>query len=235
MNRRQTNQDKRNQKIVAVLDAHTAELATVPAVAEAAAELRQRIGLVQPAVRQQLQSRQGKGATKTKNNLEAPLIKQVVKAANALSLLYKKTGRLDMALALHLRASDYGKLTEPALAAEAQDVADQVKEQLAALAPYGYKAGDDDALAAQVAAYDASIPGNRTVAGRGKVGTGAVRAVFADLGTFVTGDFRSAVELLVDEHPELYALLREAMRIDDTGGGKKAKDGEQPLPPTPQA
>lgn len=57
------------------------------------------------------------------------------------------------------------------------------------------------------------------------MGTGALRTVFTDLGAFVTGDFRSAVELLVDEHPELYALLREAIRIDDTGSRKKGTGG----------
>ena len=88
MNRRQKNQDKRNQKVVAVLDAHPAELLTVPAVAEAAADLRRRLGLVQPAVRKQQAGRQAKGATQTKNDLEAPLIQQLVKAANALNLYY---------------------------------------------------------------------------------------------------------------------------------------------------
>lgn len=223
MNRRQQNQDKRNQKIVAVLAAHPAELATVPAVAEAAADFRQRLALVPAALNQQLQSRQGKGATQTKNNLEAPLIGQLVKAANALYLRYKKAGRLDLAQALHLRRSEYEKLAQPALAAEVQYVADQVQENLSDLAPYGYKKGADEALIAQVAAYAASLPGSRTAAGRGKVATATVRTVFQDLSAYVDGDFRSAVELLVDEHSELYKLLREAMRIDDTGGGKKAK------------
>jgi CRP-like cAMP-binding protein len=223
MNRRQQNQDKRNQKIVAVLDAHAPELATVPAVAEAAADLRQRLSQVQPALSQQLASREGKGATQAKNNLEAPLIGQLVKAANALSLLYKKTGRLDQALALLLRRSEYEKLAQPALAAEAQELADQVRDNLGELAPYGYKKGADTQLRDQVAAYAASLPGRRTAAGRGKVGTATVRTVFQDVAAYIESDFRSAVELLVDEHPELYKLLREAMRIDDTGGSKKAK------------
>ena len=240
MNRRQKNQDKRNEKINAVLDAHPDELLTVPAVAEAATELRRRMGLVQPAVSKQLAGRQGKGATQTKNDLEAPLIKQVVKAANALNLYYRKNKQLDMALALHLRPSDYDKMGQSALALEAQDVADQITAHLKDLAPYGFKKaagatpGADTALQAQVKAYATSIPGHALATGRGKVGTGAVRNVFQDLRAYVEGEFRSAVELLVDDHPEFYQLLREAMSIDNTGGGKKGKK-DPGTPPAPKA
>lgn len=225
MNRRQSNQDKRNQKLVAVLDAHPDELRTVPAVADAAAELRRRLGLTQPAVHQQQASRRAKGATKTKNDLEVPLIKQLVKAANALSLAYKKAGHLDRAQALHLRPTDYAKLTEPALLHEAQDVADQIAENLNILAPYGYAKGSDETLHAQVAAYGASLPGAGTARSQGKVGTGTVRAVFQDIAAYVDGDFRSAVELLVDEHPALYQQLREALRV---GGTKKVPHEVKP-------
>ncbi len=231
MNRRQSNQDKRNQQLVAVLDAHPDELLTVPAVADAAAELRRRMGLTQPAVRQQLKGRRAKGATKTKNDLEAPLVQQLVKAANALSLFYKKAGRLDLAQALHLRPSDYTKLTEPALLLEAQDVAGQLAENLKGMAPYGYPKGADDALRTQVAAYATSLPGAGTARGEGKLGTGTVRNVFKDIAAYVEGDFRSAVELLVDEQPELYRLLRDAMRIGGSSGRKKAKDDTAPAKP----
>ena len=107
MNRRQKNQDKRNQKIVAVLDAHPDELLTVPAVADAATELRRRLGLVPAAVKKQRTGRQAKGAIRVKNDLEAPLVKQLMKAANALNLYYRKNQQLDVALALHLRPSEY--------------------------------------------------------------------------------------------------------------------------------
>ena len=241
MNRRQSNQDKRNQKIVAVLDAHPTELLTIPAVDEAARELRARMGLTQPAVSQQLKGRRAKGAAKAKNDLEGPLVKQIVKAANALSLFYKKAGHLDRAQALHLRPSEYTRLTEPALVLEAQDVADQLTENLAGLAPYGYQPasgktpGSDAALHAQVAAYAASLPGASTARGQGKLGTGTVRNVFKDIAAYIDGDFRSAVELLVDDHQDLYTLLRDAMRIGGSGGGgKKAKAGPG-TPPTPGA
>ena len=231
MNRRQRNQDKRNNKLGAVLDAHASEVASIPAMADAAAELRRQLGLVQPAAGQQLKRRQGKGATQAKNDLEAPLIGQLVKAANALRLHYKKAGQLDLAEALHIRRSEYEKMPQPALVAEAQDVADQLRDNIANLAPYGYKKaagttpGDDEKLGQQVKAYAASIPGSGVARGQGKLGTGTVRTVFKTLDEYVDGDFRSAVELLVDEHPALYQLLRDALRIDDTGGGKKGKDG----------
>ena len=231
MNTRQARQDKRNQKIVAVLDAHATEVATIPAVADAAAELRQQLKLVQPALDQQMAACQGKGATATKNALEAPLIGQLVKTAAALNLYYKKMMRLDLAQALHLRRSEYEKLGQPALVAEAQHVADQLKEHLADLTAYGFKTGADTDLRKQVESYAASIPGNRTAGGTGKVGTGTVRATFKNLDDYVDGDFRSAIELLVDEHPTLYKLLREAMRIDDTGGGKKGQGGSTPPQP----
>ena len=236
MNRRQKTQDKRNQKIVAVLDAYPDELLTVPAMADAAADLRRRLGLVPGAVSKQRTSRQAKGATRTKNDLEAPLVKQLVKAANALNLYYRKNQQLDLALALHLRPSEYTKMGQTDLAHEAQDVADQIKAHLKDLGPYGFKKasgttpGSDIVLQEQVDAYVASLPGGSVARSQGKTGTGAVRTVFKDLSTYLDGEFRSAVELLVDEHPDLYELLREALRIDNTGGGSKAKAGGKPTP-----
>ena len=236
MNRRQKNQDKRNQKIVAVLDAHPEELLTVPAVADAATELRRRLGLVPDAVKKQRTGRQAKGAIRVKNDLEPPLIKQLVKAANALNLYYRKSQQLDRALALHLRPSEYTNMGQTDLALEAQDVTDQVAEHLKDLAPYGFKKasgstpGSDAVLQAQVDAYVASLPVGTVARSQGKVGTGAVRTVFRDLSEYLDGEFRSAVELLVDEHPNLYQLLREALRIDNTGGGKKAKGDTKPTP-----
>ncbi len=231
MNRRQRNQDKRNNKLVAVLDGHATEVAGLPAMADAAAELRRQLGFVPAATGQQLKRRRGTGATQAKNDLEAPLIGQLVKAANALRLHYKKAGQLDLAGALHIRRSEYEKMPQPTLVAEAQDVAKQLKATIAQLAPYGYKKaagptpGDDETLGQQVKAYAASLPGAGVARGQGKLGTGTVRTVFKTLDDYVDGDFRSAVELLVDEHPALYKLLRDALRIDDTGGGKKGKGG----------
>ena len=145
----------------------------------------------------------------------------------------------DLADALHIRRSEYEKMPQPTLVAETQDVADQITANIGKLAPYGYKKasgptpGDAEKLQTQVKDYAASIPGAGVARGKGKLGTGTVRTVLKTLNGYVNGDFRSAVELLVDEHPNLYKLLRDAMRIDDTGGGKKAKDGGST--PTPGA
>ena len=241
MNRRQKTQDKRNQKIVAVLDAHPDELLTVPAMADAAADLRRRLGLVPGAVKKQRAGRQAKGAVRAKNDLEAPLVKQLVRAANALHLYYRKNQQLDMALALHLRPSDYTKMGQTALALEGQDVADQIADHLKDLGPYGFKKasgstpGSDAALQGQLDAYVASLPGGSVARSQGKTGTGAVRTVFQDLGTYLDGEFRSAVELLVDEQPDLYAQLREALRIDNTGGGSKKTPADAKPKPAPGA
>ena len=77
-------------------------------------------------------------------------------------------------------------------------------------------------------AYGNSLPGHAAARSQGKLGTGTVRNVFKDISAYLDGDFRSTVELLVDDHPELYQLLRDAMRIDDTGGKKKGKGGQEP-------
>lgn len=234
MNRRQKNQDKRNQKILGVLDNYTQEVATIPAMADADTEFRRQLGLVQPAASQQLKGRQGTGATQTKNTLEAPLIGQLVKGANALRLFYKKAGHLDLANALHIRRSEYENMGQPELLREARDLADQIIAHSAKLVPYGYKPGDADTpgdhekLDAQVEAYAASLPGHTSARSQGKLGTSTVRHVLKDISAYLDGDFRSAVELLVDDHEKLYQLLRDAMRIDDTGGKKKRKGNTGP-------
>lgn len=234
MNRRQKNQDKRNRKILGVLNDHTQEVTTIPAMADADTEFRRQLGLVQPAASQQLKGRQGPGATQTKNELEAPLIGQLVKGANALHLFYKKDGQLDLAKALHVRRSEYENMGQPELLREAQDLADQITIYITKLTPYGYKPGDantpgdHEKLDAQVKAYGASLPGHTSARSQGKLGTSTVRTVFKDISTYLDGDFRSTVELLVDDHPDLYQLLRDAMRIDDTGGKKKSKGGTEP-------
>ena len=118
-------------------------------------------------------------------------------------------------------------------------MADQLTANLASLAPYGYQKasgktpGSDEALHAQVAAYAASVPAPDTARSQGKLGTGTVRNVFRDIATYIDDDFRSAVELLDDDHQDLYTLLRDAMRIGG-GGGKKAKGGADTAP-TPGA
>ena len=122
------------------------------------------------------------------------------------------------------------------LALEAQNVVHQVAEHQKDLAPCSFKKasgstpGSDTVLQTQLDAYGASLPRRTVARNQGKVGTGAVRTVFQDLSGYLDGEFRSAVELLVDEQPDLYKLLREALRIDNTGSGKKAKSDSKPKP-----
>lgn len=91
------------------------------------------------------------------------------------------------------------------------------------LVPYGIKPAAPAALATQVVAYAASLPGYKLAVERGKTGGQTLRTTMRDLTRFVDDELRPAIELLAEDHPTAYAELKEALRIDDTGTRKKSK------------
>lgn len=221
MTRRNQAHDKRNQKLDAVLTEYATTIAEIPALAEAVAAFRAHLGLVQPAVAQQLARKQAKGASLTKDNLEGLLIKQLVRFGSALYLLHKKESNLEVAASLPRHASEFQRLAGPELTREAQELAGLAQARANDLTNYAIKPADITGLATQVAAFAASQPGYKVSVERGKVGSQTLRASFKNINLFLEEDLRPAIELLATTHPDAYARLREALRLNEAGSRQK--------------
>ncbi|GAA4391433.1 hypothetical protein [Hymenobacter koreensis] len=93
MNRKQESQVLRHRKVVEVLDEYPQDAQAVAAFAEVAQGLRERLALVAGIGPR----RQSEGATEQKGLHRDALTAGLVKAANALYLLYRKEGNLEAA------------------------------------------------------------------------------------------------------------------------------------------
>lgn len=225
MNRKQTARMLRYRKLVAVLDDFPTETQAVPAFADAAAGLRERVALV-GRLPKRLKS---KGATESKATNRQALTAQLVKAANALYLLYRKENKLDAALSLPLTRSEFNRLEALEFVKEADTIVDAVNLRAADLAArYNLPADAVQALQTEATAYDESIGKPKNVIEGGKVLTSTTAQLLTELNRFRQDEFKRAVELLVDSHPLFYARLQEAMRVDDAGSRKRKDDGAGP-------
>ena len=222
MNRIQNARLNRHQKYRQVLAESAAEVATVPAFADLAAEYGQYLDLLLPALGAQ-QGTTSQGATETKADHGAALVPALVRHASALMLLLKKEGNLEAARGLHIHRSDYTRLSGPALAAEAAHVAQAARQRLPDLPRYGITPAHVAALDADVAAFTAALPGPKVSIERHKVSTATFRNALKAADNFLNEDLKAGAELLADAHPLLYARLKEARRIDDAGYGLGAK------------
>ena len=222
MNRIQNARLNRHQKYRLVLAEAAAEVASVPAFADLAAEYGQYLDLLLPALGAQ-QGTNSQGATETKADHGAALVPALVRHASALMLLLKKEGNLEAARGLHIHRSDYTRLGGPALAAEAAHVAQAARQRLPDLARAGITPADVAALDADVAAFTVALPGPKVSIERRKIGTATFRNALKAADDFLNEDLKAGAELLANAHPLLYARLQEARRIDDAAYGLGAK------------
>lgn len=225
MNKQQTARLKRHRKVAEVLDAYPAQVQAVPAFAEIGQQFQDRLALVSgiPA------RRTSKGATEQKGQLREQLETRLVKAANALYLLYRKDNDLEAARTLYRKPSEYARLDSLALARTAQDLSRIATSRTPDLDHYGLDTAAVQALAAATEAYDTSIDRPKASIEAGKVTTATTTQLLQDLDRFLKDDFYSGMQLLPDAQPQLYALLQEAMRIDDAGS-RKAPDADKDKP-----
>ena len=229
MNKRQTARLKRHRKVSEVLDGYPIDVQAVPAFAGIAQEFQDQLARVSgvPA------RRTAKGSTEQKGLLRSSLEAKLLKASNALYLLYRKEQNLEAARTLYRKPSEYDRLGDLALAKVGTEVSAIVSARAADLAAYNINAAAVQALAADAKAYDSSIDKPKTVVEKGKVTTATTAQLLRELNRYLKDEFYSGVELLIDSHPLLYALLQEAMRVDDAGSRKRKPGPDKPTGPTP--
>ncbi len=218
MNRKQAAQVLRHRKVVDVLDEYPQQAQAVAAFAEVADELRQKLVLVAGVGPR----RKSEGATEQKGLNRDTLVAGLVKAANALYLLYKKEGNLESARTLPLTRSEYRNPSALLVTEQAAAISKAATQRAADLVRYNLDAAAVQQLATDAQTYDASIDKPKTTTEAGKVTTTTIGQLVQALNRYLKDDFRPATELLVDTHPLLYARLREAMRIDDASYGRSA-------------
>lgn len=215
MNKDQLSRLQRHRKVRQALADHTPAVADVPAFAALAASYLAQLELLDGAGRPT--GAASAGATLSKNTAGTALIARLVKAANALYLLYKAEGNLTEATPLHRRDSDYRNLTQLALATEAAGLNQRMQAHKTNLKK-SYNITDDflAALAADAASFSAQLTAPQLAIDAAKIKGATARVTLSALNNFL----RDGMELLKDTHRDAYDVLREASQVDDARYGR---------------
>ncbi|GAA4038691.1 hypothetical protein GCM10022409_25370 [Hymenobacter glaciei] len=216
----------RHRKVQQILANNAAAVAAVPAFAKLAAQYQQQLGLLDGTARKK--GVVSEGATLAKSTVGTALIARLVKATNALYLLYKaeEPANLTEAAKMHRRDSDYTTMPELALATEATDLNQRIQARQADLKK-GYNLNDDflAALAADAASFGTQLTAPQLAIDAAKIKGATARVTLIALNNFLRDDLRAGMELLKDTHEEAYKALREASQVDDARY-RKGKRGE---------
>jgi hypothetical protein len=212
---------QRHRKVQQVLIDNAAVVVTVPAFARLATQYQQRLALLDGAAQKNAVT--SEGATLAKGAAGLALIGRLVKAANALYLLYKAEDDQQEAAKLHRRASDYTNMRDLQLATEATDLSKRLTARQADLKDYNVAAADVTALAADAASFSSLLTAPQLAIDDAKIKGTTATATLNGLNLFLKDELRSGMELLKDTHPEMYQALREASQVDDARLGKSGK------------
>ena len=226
MNKDQFARPERHRKVKKTLDTFAGAVASVPAFAKLAAQyLGQLATLDGTAQRNPITS---EGATLAKSRDGEALIKRLLKAANALYLLYKaeEPANLEEAAKMHRRRSDYTGMMDRELANEAVDLARRVAANKAALlADYNLTAAEVKALGDDAASFEEKMANPQLAIDAGKIKGATARTTLSGLNIFLKDDLRAGMELLADTQPAAYQALREASQVDDAGYRRRKARG----------
>ena len=233
MNKDQLARLQRHRKVKQTLADHATAVADVPAFAGLAAQYLAQLGLLDNAGRKA--GTPTTGATLSKATAGTALVARLVKAANALYLLYKADGDLTAATQLHRRDSDYTTMPDLELATEAIDLNQRVQARQADLKK-GYNVQDDflAALAADAESFGTQLTAPQLAIDAAKIKGATARVTLSTLNVFLRDDLRAGMELLKDTHRAAYDALREASQVDDARyrKGKAKGAGKSQLPPS---
>ena len=232
MNKDQLARLQRHRKVKQVLATFALAVAAVPAFAKLAARYLQQLGLLDGAARRNPVT--SEGATLANTAAGTALVARLMKAANALYLLYKAEEplpNLEEAAKLHRRASDYVNLTNLELATEAHDLSQRVtanKDKL--LKEYNYTAAEVKALADDAESFNGILANPQLAIDAAKIKGATAKTTLSTLNNYLRDDLRAGMELLKGTHEEAYDALREAAQVDDAGyRKKKAVKGKKSL------
>lgn len=203
----------RHRKVKRVLADFAADVASVAALAHLATQYLQRLGLLDyTGTKGEVTS---EGATIAKNTTGAVLIGRLVKAGNALYLLYKSENNLEEAAKMRRTPSAYAGMVELTLGTAARDLSQRVTARQADLLGYNVTPEFVAALAADAQAFERLLPGPQLAIDAGKLQGAAAAGTLTDLNRFLKDDLRAGFELISDTHPVAYKALREASHVDD--------------------
>ncbi|MBF9223455.1 hypothetical protein [Hymenobacter ruricola] len=222
MNKDQLARLARHRKVQQVLADNATAVAAVPAFARLAAQYQAQLGLLDGTARKKGVA--SEGATLAKSAVGTALIARLVKAANALYLLYKAEEPANVAEAagLHRRASDYTAMTDQALAAEATDLARRAAAHASVLKKeYNWDTDATTALADAAQAFAAQLSAPQLAIDAAKIKGATAKSTLSALNVFLKDDLRAGMELLKDTHEDAYKALREASQVDDAAYQKK--------------
>lgn len=232
MNKDQLARLARHYKVKQALADHASAVAAVPAFARLVARYLAQLALLDGMAQRNTVT--SEGATRAKSAAGQALIPRLMKAANALYLLYKAeepTPNLAEAARLHRRASDYTTLPDPELATEAHRLSQAVAAYPPALLQdYNLTAADVQALADGAASFSASLATPQLAIDAAKIKGATATATLSALNAFLRDDLRAGLELLHDTHPAAYAALREASQVDDAAYRRRPAKASFPAP-----
>ena len=223
MNKDQLARLKRHRKVKQILADFSLAVESVPAFAKLAARYLAQLALLDGAAQRNLVT--SEGATRTKTAAGMVLIGRLVKAANALYLLYKAEdpANLEEAAKMHRRDSDYTNMSDLELATEAVDLHQRVTaNQDALMKDYNLSADDIKALGTDAVSFNDQLSDPQLAIDAAKIKGATARTTLSGLNVFLRDDLRSGMELLKDSHREAYDALREASQVDDARYGKTA-------------
>ena len=224
MNKDQFARLKRHRKVKQILADFPLAVASVPAFAKLAAQYLAQLTLLDGAA--QRNSITSEGATRAKTAAGTALIGRLVKAANALYLLYKAQdpANLEEAVKMHRRDSDYANMTDLELATEAVDLNQRMEANKDALMKdYNVSTDDIKALGADATSFNDQLSDPQLAIDAAKIKGATARTTLSGLNVFLRDDLRSGMELLKDTQRDAYDALREASQVDDARYGKVGK------------
>ena len=219
MNKDQFARLERHRKVKQKLADFKPAVDAVPAFAELAATYLANLTLLDGTAQKRPVTSQG--ATASNNTASAALTARLVKAANALWLLYRKEKNQEAAAKLIRRASDYDAMQDLAMATEALNVSAQLTARIADLTAYNLTAAAAATLATDAKAYDDALVKPQLAIDSQKLKGAAARTTLTELNRYLRDDLRSGMELLKDTHLDAYEALREASQVDDPGYRKR--------------
>ncbi|MBC7448121.1 MAG: hypothetical protein H7330_08690 [Hymenobacteraceae bacterium] len=210
---------ERHRKVKQRVSDWQAAVDAVPAFKEVTAAYLTKLQLLDGTARKRPLVSQGATAA---NQLAAEaLVTRVVKAANALWLLYRKEKNGEAAGKLHRNLSDYRSMQDLAFATEALRISAQLTARIADLKNYNLIPADAATLATDAQAFDDSLEKPQLAIDDQKIKGANAGATLRELNRYLKDDFRAGLELLKDTHPDAYQALREASQVDDPGYRKR--------------
>jgi len=218
MDQRTLNTITRFDKVKAFLDGHPAIVASVGALAAAAATYAGLLALLPKTAATPMSATEG--ATEDKFKARMNVAELLVPLLSALKLHYKQAGNLERARAMDLTRPSSLKtmatLRFNALAATALQYIDELPA--GTLDSYNQKAADLDAFRAAATRFGIKKSSPTEARDTGKVAGDTIDEQVDDVRDYVEDDLRSAVNLVARTNPEFVRGFKQANKTDDLPG-----------------